>query len=204
MEKVSQKYTSTPFQKWRRKGTLQGTEPKARQLGQCLFKKHSLSSELGDLEASFQREFRNLWTSDFQVPPVPPPWNGRIIPSILTVFHCYWLGVWGQTICLSISNSKGSRSREAISMPDGDHRILAFKADSMIRCDLWGSGESKNPPACQREVDDGGVNSGWCEDGLRHVTFDDPPLWVSSAPPLDTRSNQVTDFSQRDASRGLP
>lgn len=58
---------------------LQGTEPKTRQLGQCLFKRHSLSSELGDLEASFQREFRNLWASDGQVPPVLPLWNGRII-----------------------------------------------------------------------------------------------------------------------------
>ena len=51
---------------------LQGTEPKARQLGQRLFKKHSLSSEWGDLEARFPREFRSLWTSDCQVPPFPP------------------------------------------------------------------------------------------------------------------------------------
>lgn len=195
MEKVSQSTFPLLFRS--------GTEPKTRQLGQRLFKKHSLSSELGDLEASFQREFRNLWASDHQVPPVLPLWNGRIIVRILTVFHCYMLGMWGPTTCLFISNSKGSRSREATSVCDRDYRILVFKPDSMIRCDLWESGESKNARVCQREVDEGGVNPGWCENGLHHVISDDPPLWVSSATPLDTRSNQVTDFTQWDASRGL-
>ena len=120
--------------------TLQGTEPKARQLGQRLLKKHSLSSEWGTWK-HLSRESSEVCgpVTAKCLPFLPLEWQDYSQYSDCVSLRC--LGVWGQTTCLSISNAKGSRSREAISVPDGDYRILVCKADSMIRCDLWGSGE---------------------------------------------------------------
>lgn len=186
MEKVSQKYVSTPFQKWRRKastGCCRGQSPRPGSWANA-YSRNTPCPQSGGTWKHVSRESSEVCgpVTAKCLPFLPLEWQDYSQYSDCVSLQ--FLGVWGQTTCLSISNSKGSRSREAISVPDGDYRILVCKADSMIRCDLWGSGESKNAPPCQREANDGGVNSGWCENGLCHVTFDGPPLWVSSAHPL--------------------
>lgn len=107
-----------------------------------------------ELEIFAQRGFRNLCTSDYQLPPVPPCWNSRIIIPALS-HHCT-LGACRQTTCLF--TSKGSTSGEAIRLPDGEDEVLVFKPEPMLRCDLEGSWEGMNVSACQRDVVDGGVS----------------------------------------------